>query len=73
MAKRRKYHRVASSHLTEHKRYAGKGRPTPNTSLKASEWQIQAQVHVDHHAREQAKQTKACFVLGTNIDASELS
>ena len=71
LAKCWKYHRVASSHLTEHKRYAGKGRPTPHTSLKASEWHIQAPVHVDDHAREQDKQTKACFVLGTNIDASE--
>jgi len=68
-----KYHRVASSHLTEHKRYAGKGRPTPSTPRKASEWQIQAQVHTDEHAIEQAKQAKACFVLGTNIDARELS
>jgi transposase len=72
-AKRWKYHRVASSHLTAHKRYAGKGRPTPSTPLKASEWQIQAHVHADAHAIEQDKQAKACFVLGTNIDTSELS
>ena len=68
-----KYHRVASSHLTEHHRYAGKGRPTPSTPRKASEWHIQAQVHTDDHAIEQDKHTKACFVLGTNIDARELS
>jgi transposase len=68
-----KYHRVASSHLTEHKHYAGKGRPTPRTPRKASEWQIQAHVHTDEHVIEQAKQAKACFVLGTNIDARELS
>jgi transposase len=73
LAKDWKYHRVASSHLTEHKRYAGKGRPTPSTPLKASEWQIQAHVHADDKAIERAKQIKACYVLGTNIDASELS
>ena len=73
LAKGWKYHCVASSHLTEHKRYAGKGRPTLSTPLKASEWHIQAQVHADDHAIEQDKQAKACFVLGTNIDASELS
>jgi transposase len=73
LAKCWKYHCVESSHLTEHKRYAGKGRPTPRTPLKASEWQIQAQVHADDHAIEQDKQAKACFVLGTNIDACELS
>jgi transposase len=73
LAKCWKYHCVESSHLTEHKRYAGKGRPTLSTPLKASAWQIQAQVHADDHAREQDKQAKACFVLGTNIDARALS
>jgi transposase len=72
LTKRWQYHRVASSHLTEHKRYAGKGRPTPRTPLKASEWQIQAQVHLDNEAIERDKHTKACYVLGTNIDASAL-
>ena len=73
LTKRWKYHRVASSHLTEHKRYASKGRPTANTPLKAIEWQIQAQVYSDDDTLEQAKQAQACYVLGTNIDASELS
>src|SRR5262244_2869309 len=41
LAKNWQYHRVASSQLTEYKRYAGKGRPTPRTLLKTSEWQIQ--------------------------------
>jgi transposase len=68
-----KYHRVASSHLTEHTRYAGKGRPTSSTPRKASEWQIQAHVHADDEAIERDKHIKACYVLGTNIDASELS
>jgi transposase len=62
-----------SSQLTEHKRYAGQGRPTPNTPRKASEWQIQAHVQADAEALERVKQTQACYVLGTNIDASELS
>src|SRR5215471_6118540 len=69
LAKCWKYHGVESSHLTEHKRYAGKGRPTLSTPLKASEWHIQAQVHADDHAIEQDKQAKACFVLGTKINA----
>ena len=41
-----RYHHVAVSHLSEHKRYAGKGRPTPQTPRKASEWDIQAQARV---------------------------
>jgi transposase len=73
LAKRWKYHHVASSHLTEHKRYAGKGRPSARTPLQAVEWQIQAQVYADDDAIERDKQVKACYVLGTNIDASELS
>ena len=35
LAKGWKYHQVDASRLTEHKRYAGKGRPTPKTPLKA--------------------------------------
>jgi hypothetical protein len=73
LAKRWKYHRVASSQLTEHKRSVGTGRPTPRTPLKAIEWQIQAQVHADDEAIERDKHAKACYVLGTNIDASEVS
>jgi hypothetical protein len=73
LAKRWKYHRVESSHLTEHKRYVGKGRPTPSPPLKAIEWQIQAQAHSDDEAIERDKHAKACYVLGTTIDASEVS
>jgi transposase len=73
LAKGWKYHRVESEHLSEHKRYAGKGRPTPRTPLKAPQWQIQAQAQVDTEAIERDKQAKACFILGTNIAASEVS
>ena len=67
------YHRVESYHLSEHTHYAGKGRPTPRTPLKAIEWHIQAQVCSDDATLEHDKHVKACFVLGTNIDARELS
>ena len=73
VAKRWKYHQFESSQLTAHKRYAGKGRPTASTPLKAIAWQIQAQVLADDTAIERDKQAKACYVVGTNIDASELS
>jgi transposase len=72
VAKRWRYYRVASSQLTEHQRYAGKGRPTGRPPLKASAWQIQAHVHCDDAAIEQDKQAKTCYRLGTNIDAGEL-
>ena len=36
------YHQVDAYSLLDHKRYAGKGRPTPTTPLKAIAWQIHA-------------------------------
>jgi transposase len=73
LAKRWTYHQVASYRVIEHKHYAGNGRPTPRTPLKAIEWQIQAQVRSDDDTIAHHKQVKACFVLGTNSDVSELS
>jgi transposase len=73
LAKRWQDHRVEASQLTAHTRYAGKGRPPPRTPRKASEWHIQAQVQADDATMEQAKQAQACFVLGTNSDASALN
>jgi transposase len=72
LAKRWKYHGGTSYHLTEHKRYAGKGRPTPSTPLKAVAWQIQVHVHADADTLAQAQQAQACYILGTNIAPSEL-
>jgi transposase len=73
VAQRWQYHQVESSHLTEHPRYAGKGRPTPRTPRKASAWQIQAHVRPADEVIQDLQQVQACFVLGTNISASELS
>ena len=72
LAKRWKYHCIASYQLTEHKRSAGKGRPTPSTPLKASAWQLQVHVHVDDETIAPAKPAQACSILGTNIDPSEV-
>ena len=66
-------HQVAVAHLSEHKRDAGHGRPTPHTPRQASEWDIQAQARSDDAAMERLQHCKACFVLGSNIDASQLS
>jgi transposase len=67
------YHQLASFNLLEHKRYAGKGRPTPSTPLKDPQWQIQAHVRPAEETIGHQKHHKACFVLGTNIGVSELS
>ena len=73
MAKRWQYHQVESSHLTEHTRDACKGRPTPRTPRKASAWHIQAHVRPAAEVIGYHQHVQACFVLGTNISASELS
>lgn len=67
-----RYHHVASTELSEHKRYVGKGRPSVKTPIKASAWQMQAEVRPDAEAIRQSKQHKGCFVLGTNIEADDL-
>jgi transposase len=67
------YHQVESYELIDHKCYAQKGRPSPETPIKAIAWQMQAQVRLDAERLEEAKQHKACFVLGTNIEAEQLS
>jgi transposase len=67
------YHQIDTYSLLDHKRYACKGRPTPTTPLKAITWQMHAQVRPHDEQMKQRKQQKACFVVGTNIDASQLS
>jgi transposase len=67
-----RYHHIASTELIEQKRYAGKGRPSAKTPIKASAWQIQAEVRPDAEAIRRSKQHKGCFVLGTNIEADDL-
>jgi transposase len=67
------YHQADACNLIDHTRYACKGRPTPTTPLKAIAWQRQAQVRPHDEQRRQRKQHKACCVVGTTIDASQLS
>jgi transposase len=73
VAQRWQDHQVESSHLTEHPRDAGKGRPTPRTPRTASAWQIQAHVRPADEVLQDLQQVQACVVLGTNISASALS
>jgi transposase len=68
-----KYHLVETSSLIEHKHYARKGRPTSTTPIQSIDWQIHAQVRPDPEKMTYRKQLKACFVLGTNIEAKQLS
>jgi transposase len=67
------YHQVATSSLIEHKHSACKVRPTPTAPIKSIDWQLQTQVRPDQEKMQSRKQHKACFVVGTNIEASQLS
>jgi len=66
-------HQLDTSQVIDHKRYAGNGRPTPTSPLKAIEWQMQAQVRPAQEVIEAHKPQSACFVIGTNIQARQVS
>jgi transposase len=68
-----RYHQLDTSRVIGHKRYACKGRPTPTSPLKATAWQIHAQVRPDQEVIAAHKQQSACFIIGTNIPACHVS
>jgi transposase len=68
-----RYHQVDTYHLHEHKRYERKGRPSAETPMKTIAWQIQAHVRPNQAVIEAHKQHQACYVIGTNIEASQVS
>jgi len=69
-----RYHRLGNSVLTQHKKYARRGKPTADTPIKAILWQIEATVTTaDDDIITQEQRRKACFVLGTSIPDAELS
>jgi transposase len=69
LSKSWRYPQLDTSRVIDHKRYAGKGRPTPTSPLKAIAWQIHAQVRPAQEVIEAHKQQRACFVIGTHIEA----
>jgi transposase len=73
LAKSWRYHQVDTACVSEHKRYAGKGRPTPSSPITSIDWQMRVQARPDQEQIAWRKQQGACFVIGTNIDASQVS
>jgi len=67
------YHQVAQVECTSQARYARTGRPTPTTPIKGRDWQLHVTVAPDLASRQAQRQRKACFVLGTNIEATAVS
>src|SRR5712691_807974 len=72
LAQRWRYHQVAQVSLTPHIQYARKGRPTPETPIKAIQWQIHASAEADAATIAHQQQRKACFVLGTTVPDTAL-
>ena len=61
LGKKWRYHHLDSYAFTAHKRYGTKGRPTPRTPIKATEWQIEAQVLPEAKRINHAKQLGAGY------------
>src|SRR5215468_10123833 len=66
-----RYHQGETSRVIAHTHYAGKGRPTSRSPIKAIAWQMHAQVRPDHERLAFRQPQEACFVIGTNMDAHQ--
>ena len=73
LGKEWRYHQRDSSELTAHKHDGKKGRPSADTPLKATAWQMQAHVKPDAERIKHAKQLASCFVLGSTIPTEQRS
>ena len=66
-------HPVEAFHRIEHPHDARPGKPPSTTPRTAMDWQIHVQVRPDQEPMAYRTQHHACLVLGTNIEASQLS
>lgn len=66
-------HQRDTSRVIEPTRYAGKGRPTPTSPLKAIAWQMHAQGRPAQEVIEAHQHQRACCIMGTNIPACHVS
>jgi transposase len=73
LAKPWTYHPVEVYNLIEHQHDAHPGRPRPTTPRTSIDWQLHAQIRADHQQMASHKHQKACFVVGSTIEASQLS
>jgi len=67
------YHKLETVNLTQHVRYASRGKPKADSAIKGIEWQITATVVPDDSKLAEKQHHEACFVVGTNIPDTELS
>jgi transposase len=67
------YHQSHHIETTQHIQYAAKGKPRPDSPIKAIKWQIQADLNVNTQQAELDRDQKSCFVLATSISALQLN
>ena len=73
LSKAWRYQQLAGVALSDHKRSAGKGQPTPTSPRKALAWQMHAQGRPAQEVLEAHKPQSAGFVMGTNMQARHVS
>ena len=67
------YHKLGDIKLTQHVKYASRGKPRLDSSIKCIEWQISGTIVSDDVKLTSKQHQEACFVIGTNIPDIELS
>jgi transposase len=67
------HHQVEVYHLIEHQHDAHPGRPRHTPPITSIDWQIHAQIRADHQQMASHQHQKACFVVGSTIEVSQLS
>ena len=73
LAKKWKYHTVASQNIILLKKYTSTGRPKKNTQPDGETFQINATIVVNQHAVNELIDQKSCYVLVTNTSNKDLS
>jgi transposase len=73
IVKKLSYHKLETMELTQHVRYASRGRPKADSAIKGIKWQITATVAPDTTQVSHKQYQEACYVLGTSIPDSQLS
>jgi len=73
MNKGLRYHEIELLSINEIPYYAGKGRPKKDAIPEGIDYHLETRVEKNEKAIESAKEQGSCYVVGTNIEESELS
>jgi transposase len=68
-----RYHDIELLSINERPYYAGKGRPKKDAIPEGIDYHVETCVKKNEKAIESAKDQGSCYVVGTNIEESELS